>query len=75
MMAALSSIKPWNYDSTLINLPWRSAEMVQDSQAPDEHLCLGIMFSDGVVSPHPPVRRAMQIMVDALGRNGHQVSN
>ncbi|KAL9609452.1 MAG: hypothetical protein Q9167_005781 [Letrouitia subvulpina] len=36
-------------------------------------LCLGYMVSDGVVSPHPPVARGMQMVIDALKKAGHLV--
>lgn len=54
---------PWVEESSLVPLPWRYPKL-------PARLKIGAMWSDGVVKPHPPVIRAMQMVVDALTTAG-----
>lgn len=78
LLAGLISTKPWEHDPVLIDLPWgesKSTDAAAECQVSGQHtLCFGILTSDGVVSPHPPIKRAMRIVIDALRKAGHQVS-
>lgn len=65
-VAALNH-EPWKYESSLIEMPWR-----QETQAP-KVLKIGVIWSDGVVQPHPPITRALKEVVSALTDAGHYV--
>ena len=36
-------------------------------------LKLGIFWTDGIVDPHPPIRRGLEMLVQAAERAGHKV--
>ncbi|CAG7965718.1 unnamed protein product [Penicillium salamii] len=66
--------EPWKYDSKVIPLPWRQAE--EDSikmKIAREGLNIGIYPHDGVVLPHPPILRGIDIVRSALPKGGHNV--
>ena len=54
--------KPWLDDPSLIPLPWRDNE----NFFPDSRVKVAVMWHDGVVKPHPPVTRALNIVVEKL---------
>ncbi|KAK9480220.1 amidase signature domain-containing protein [Lipomyces japonicus] len=64
---ALLSQEPWNYDPRVINLPFREYTL------PDRPLVFAIEENDGVITPHPPVVRAIRKVADALKKAGHEV--
>lgn len=55
----------YRYDTTCMPVPWRSPEM-------PKKLVLGIMMTDGVVQPHPPVLRALKEISKAALDAGHE---
>lgn len=61
--------KPWDYEPSLINMPWKSTSAV----SVPEKLTIGVMWHDGQVTPHPPVSRALSDTVNALRASGHNV--
>ncbi|KAJ4317282.1 hypothetical protein N0V84_007418 [Fusarium piperis] len=50
---------PWVRENYLVPLPWRNIEL-------PEKLKIGVMWSDGIVKPHPPILRALSKVVEAL---------
>lgn len=64
---AIMSMEPWKYDHTVLPIPWRKIDL---SAKP---LKWGVMWDDGVVSPSPACRRALEIVVRTLGDHGHHV--
>jgi Asp-tRNA(Asn)/Glu-tRNA(Gln) amidotransferase A subunit family amidase len=64
---AIMSMEPWKYDHTVHPIPWRDVDL---SAKP---LKWGVMWDDGVVSPSPACKRALEIVVRALSDHGHQV--
>jgi amidase len=50
-------------------MPWRDSEELHQR----DQLCFGIFASDGIVSPHPPIARALRMTVNALEALGHKV--
>ena len=79
---SLLSTKPWTKDSSVVPIPWRQEilDAVHDrairNGKPDGHLLkLGVLWNDGSVQPHPPVRRGLQMAVDAIRGAGHNVIN
>jgi amidase len=68
---ALLAQNPWLSDPFVHEFPWRSDHEAEIKQA--KQLCFGILRTDGVVNPTPPVRRATDIVVKALRDAGHEV--
>ncbi|RFU27741.1 hypothetical protein B7463_g8596, partial [Scytalidium lignicola] len=56
----------WKDDPQVIPMPWRDLPI-----QPRYHF--GVFLDDGVTTYHPPVRRAMQLVVDKLRAQGHEV--
>lgn len=64
---ALLGQEPWKHDPRVINLPFKEYEL------PKRPLVFAIEPTDGVVTPHPPVLRAIKMVADALTKAGHEV--
>ena len=79
MIKAILSQQPWLHDPLVLEIPWRSQmelqaiDLVKSASTGTGKLAFGVMKHDGVVYPHPPVRRAIEIVVDTLKRLGHKV--
>jgi len=58
-MKTLIDQKPWLYDPMLVPLPWKSS-------SPSRKLRIGVLRSDGIVRPHPPILRAIDTLVSEL---------
>ncbi|KAE8412438.1 amidase signature domain-containing protein [Aspergillus pseudocaelatus] len=58
--------EPWVNDPKCLPIPWRPAE-------PKHRLKLAVMWNDGIVTPTPPVARALKETVDRLRKAGHEV--
>ncbi|KAJ4999152.1 putative amidase [Colletotrichum sp. SAR 10_66] len=58
-MKAYLDTSPWVQESYLLPIRWRKLEL-------PKKLKIGVMWSDGVVKPHPPILRGLSIVVNAL---------
>jgi amidase len=67
-MAGLIAQKPWLYDPQCLPMPWR----ILEEELPQQ-LCFGFGMGDGIVTPSPPLRRAMEITKAKLIAAGHLV--
>jgi amidase len=74
--------KPWEIDPLVHEIPWRYMEEnsinenIHDGRGMEKRggkLCFGVLKSDGVVTPMPPIKRATDILVAALEKAGHEV--
>ncbi|KAF2194009.1 amidase [Zopfia rhizophila CBS 207.26] len=81
VMKALLAQKPWLHDPLVHELPWRYEQekeileltgTIGDASKAGK-LSFGVIRSDGLVNPTPPVRRAVEIVVKALENLGHEV--
>jgi len=71
---AVLDAKPWNKDPLVARKPWSEAEyQLAEHGGPGAKLCFAVMADNGVVRPHPPVRRALKMVADALREAGHTV--
>ncbi|EGU80330.1 hypothetical protein FOXB_09159 [Fusarium oxysporum f. sp. conglutinans Fo5176] len=76
---ALLQEEPWLYDTNVLELPWRAsqydamAKIIADANVGHGRLAFGIIEHDGVVAPHPPVKRALRIVTNTLEKLGHQM--
>jgi amidase len=74
--------KPWEVDPMVHEMPWRYMEEnsinenIHDGRGMEKRggkLCFGVMKSDGVVQPMPPVKRAIELLVKELEKAGHEI--
>lgn len=79
ILHSILSTKPWLYDPAVVPMPFRQeivdgylsrAEPAKLSGLP---LKLGVLWTDGVVGPQPPIIRGLHMVVDAVRRAGHKV--
>ncbi|KAK9366349.1 amidase signature domain-containing protein [Lipomyces kononenkoae] len=64
---ALLGQEPWKHDPRVAPLPFK------DYEVPPRPLVFAIESNDGVVTPHPPVLRAIAMVTEALTKAGHEV--
>lgn len=69
---AVLGTKPWLHDPLALELPWREP-VFQEALNSDRSMAFGLLLNDGQVSVHPPVSRALNLVVDALKRLSHKV--
>ncbi|KAF7548131.1 hypothetical protein G7Z17_g7278 [Cylindrodendrum hubeiense] len=60
--------RPWRYDPTAIDIPWRAAEATKGGS-----LVVGVMAEDPDYPLHPPVKRALENAASALEKAGHKI--
>ncbi|KAI4255209.1 MAG: hypothetical protein LQ352_002690 [Teloschistes flavicans] len=70
IVRSLLSCKPWLHDPLVHEIPWRED---QATLPPDRKLSFAILRHDGAVATHPPVRRAIAVVVKALEAKGHKL--
>lgn len=75
---AILSEQPWLYDPLVVDMPWRDAQEqaiydIVKSASSKGQLSFGVIESDGIVNPQPPVARAVSMVVEALSKAGHKV--
>ncbi|KAJ7040376.1 general amidase [Mycena alexandri] len=70
---AVLSERPWLKDAMVIRKPWSEEEYKLVEHGNGGKLCFAIMWDDGVIAPHPPIRRGLEITKNALLAAGHQV--
>ncbi|CUM56209.1 uncharacterized protein AC631_03644 [Debaryomyces fabryi] len=59
LMKTVVQEKPWKIDPSLTSIEWRN-------HARKTPYRIGILKTDGVVTPHPPISRALDIMFEKL---------
>ena len=72
---------PWKEDIDVLDMPW-NVDRIQAVRnrvcrrgESDGKLTFRIMNYDKVVLPHPPVRRAIKLVTEALLERGYEVSS
>ena len=71
-MKAVIDAKPWKKDPLAVNQPWRQDGYDLVEYGGGKQLVFGIIWNDGIIMPHPPVIRALEITRDALIKAGHK---
>ncbi|KUJ08556.1 amidase [Mollisia scopiformis] len=61
-MKTILDSQPWLSEPALIPMPWNTSIQISDTQP----LKIAITWNDGVVTPHPPLTRALQALVSQL---------
>ncbi|RKU48471.1 hypothetical protein DL546_003751 [Coniochaeta pulveracea] len=69
--AVLTEMRPWRYDHSVHPIPWRE-EMEREFEE-KKRLRVGVLRTDGVVDPSPACRRALEMVEEALKREGHEI--
>jgi amidase len=70
---SLLSTEPWLRDPNTLPIPWRAEKEYDAETEHDYKPAFGFMANDGVVTPHPPISRALGIVKKALEESGYQV--
>ncbi|KAE8440968.1 hypothetical protein EG329_006157 [Mollisiaceae sp. DMI_Dod_QoI] len=65
-METYLSYSPWIKDDYLVPIPWRSVTL-------PPKLKIAIMWSDDIVTPHPPITRALKSVAKTLSEAGIEV--
>lgn len=65
-MDAYLSYEPWIKDDYLVPIPWRSVIL-------PSKLKIAVMWSDGIVTPHPPITRALREVTKYIKDAGHEI--
>ncbi|KAF7959380.1 hypothetical protein EAE96_001000 [Botrytis aclada] len=69
VMSSLLCTSPWLRDPAVVPIPWRK----NNKPEAGKKLRFGIFWWDGMIQPHPPVTRALKMVVTALENAGHEV--
>ncbi|KAF7339259.1 hypothetical protein MSAN_02139400 [Mycena sanguinolenta] len=70
---AVISKEPWQMDPMTIRKRWSEEEYNLIDHGNGKKLCFAILWDNGLVEPHPPIRRGLEMTRDALVAAGHQV--
>lgn len=76
---SILSQQPWLHDPLALEIPWRDTVeqetlgLINKSSANPGQLAFGVLKHNGVIHPHPPIARGMQIMAQVLEKLGHKV--
>ncbi|RDW58710.1 hypothetical protein BP6252_13186 [Coleophoma cylindrospora] len=82
IMQSLLGAQPWLHDPLVLELPWRTQQEAEilsiiNSPAHDpssiKQLCFGMLRTDGLSVPQPPVQRALRMAASALIKKGHRI--
>jgi Asp-tRNA(Asn)/Glu-tRNA(Gln) amidotransferase A subunit family amidase len=68
---SLIGMQPWKYDHSVHPIPWRGE--VAEQFAEKKKFKVGVLRTDGVVDPSPACARAVEEVVQALKKEGHEV--
>lgn len=74
ILKTILSTQPWLADPMVNRMPWRQEdEDAIRAKVRAKTLTFGVIRTDGMVNPHPPVARAIDTTVGALRAAGYEV--
>lgn len=76
VVKSILSQEPWRHDPNVVEIPWRDSQEKEVWDTVDGstgQLTFGLMKTDNIVNPQPPVARALQMVVRAVEKAGHKV--
>ncbi|KAL4941732.1 hypothetical protein BDV06DRAFT_212437 [Aspergillus oleicola] len=73
ILKSLLLMEPWLHDPYTVPMPWRPEKEYKPSNKLGYKPAFGFLTNDGVITPHPPISRAMEIVKEALQSQGHQL--
>ncbi|RDW87688.1 hypothetical protein BP5796_03382 [Coleophoma crateriformis] len=68
---SMIGMQPWKYDHSVHPIPWRADTFQEFSEK--KKFKVGVLRTDGVVDPSPACARAVDQVVAALKKEGHEV--
>ncbi|GJC84171.1 acetamidase [Colletotrichum liriopes] len=68
---AVVGMQPWKYDYSVHPMPWKAETEKTWLEKP--RFRVGVMRTDGVVDPSPACRRALEMVEEALRKEGHAI--
>lgn len=79
-MTSILSTEPWIQDPNVVSIPWRSAleestlaRAGPSGKANDKApFKLGIFWTDGLITPQPPIARGLHIVSEEVKKAGHK---
>ena len=71
-MQAVAAGQPWLKDPLARRAPWDEELYRLTPYGGGKRLCFGFIWNDGLVVPHPPIIRALEITKAALLAAGHK---
>ena len=83
VMSSTLSTEPWLRGPIIVRMPWnlemKNSTLVRaepDGSA-NQNLPLkfGVFWTDGVVGPHPPIKRELSLLHDLLNSKGHKLGS
>lgn len=69
VMKGLLGLQPWLSDPLVVEMPWRVEQEILPKK-----MVFGVLRYDGVVGVTPPIKRALDMTVEAVKKLGHEVS-
>jgi amidase len=72
-MQAVLGQRPWLQDPLAVRKPWDEEGYKLVDHGGGRGLCFAIMWNDGIVVPHPPIIRGLELTRKALLAAGHRV--
>ena len=74
ILQSILSCQPWLYDPLVHPIPWRPEieSSTRKLTTQSGGLSIGILQTDGAVTPHPPISRAITLCSQLLSRAGHK---
>ncbi|KAJ7129286.1 general amidase [Mycena epipterygia] len=70
---AILYAEPWLKDPLVLRKGWSESEYQLEHHGSGGQLCFAIMWDNGIIKPHPPIYRAMDMARRALEAAGHKV--
>ncbi|KAF8832169.1 hypothetical protein HHX47_DHR1001153 [Lentinula edodes] len=74
-MKAVIDARPWLKDPLAVRKRWSDDEYNLADHGNGKNLCFAIMWDDGLVVPHPPIIRGLEVVKKALLNAGHKGEN
>ena len=69
---AIIDLKPWTKDPLAVRKEWDEKSYRLSEHGDGKDLVFAILWDNGHVIPHPPVRRALEMTKAALIADGHK---
>ena len=71
-MKAVIDAKPWMKDPLAVCKRWSEYEYRLADHGDGKQLCFAVLWDDGIVVPHPPILRGLEMAKQALLAAGHK---
>ncbi|EHK97221.1 putative Acetamidase [Glarea lozoyensis 74030] len=76
LIRGILSRDPWLHDPLVAEIPWRHEheQFILDiaRAGSKKQMCFAVMKDDGIIHPHPPIRRAIEMVISVIEKLGHR---